>query len=32
MKCPFPIPLCLVAVGLVAVGILLLGAKKKSAS
>ena len=25
MKCPFPIPMCLVAVGVVALGLLILG-------
>lgn len=31
MKCPFPIPLCLVAVGIIALGFLVLGGKKRRA-
>ena len=29
MKCPFPIPFCLMAIGVIALGVLFLGGKKK---
>lgn len=32
MKCPFPIPFCLMAIGVIAIGVLLLGGKKKNAA
>ena len=32
MRCPFPIPLCLAAVGIIALGFLVFGGKKKTAS